>query len=180
MIYDTDKFANKLIGEYEKIFEPLKYEKIKILEVGIFRGGFLLWLADYFKDAEITGIDIELPKISRERVKMFLCDQNDSEELTKIGAVAGNFDIIIDDGSHKYNETKNTFNNLFPFLKDGGLYIIEDFVAGYWPEYPVYKNLHLLPLQIAEKKNEIGISDFNIILKEPKCSLAIFKKKEKL
>jgi len=178
MIYDTDKFANKLIGEYEKIFEPFKDEKINILEVGIFKGGFIMWLADYFKNADITGIDINfLPDIKHERIKMFLCDQNDSEELNRIGQTIGKFDIIIDDGSHRYAETKNTFKNMFPHLKDGGLYIIEDFVAGYWPQYPEYQHLHLLPLQIAEKKDEIGISDFNIILKEPKCSLAIFKKK---
>jgi cephalosporin hydroxylase len=169
------------MGEYLKIFEPLKNGKLKILEVGIFRGGFLLWMEDYFKDAEITGIDINiLPDIKKERIKMLLCDQNDSNELNRIGQTIGKFDIIIDDGSHRYEETKNTFKNLFPYLKDGGMYIIEDFVAGYWPQYPEYKNMHLLPLQIAEKKEELGISDFNIILKEPKCSLAIFKKKEKI
>lgn len=175
---DTDKFQNKLIPEYETIFEPLKDEKLKILEVGIFKGGFLLWLVDYFKNAEIIGIDLDLPEIKHERIKMLLCDQNDSEGLNQIGKTVGKFNIIIDDASHKYNETKNTFTNLFQYLEDGGLYIIEDFVAGYWPQNPAYRDLNLLVFQIAEGKKELGISDFNIILKEPRCSLAIFKKNQ--
>lgn len=176
--FPTDKFQNKLVGEYETIFAPLKNEKLRILEVGIFKGGSLLWLADYFPNAEIVGIDLGLATIKHERIKMLVCDQNDSEGLNQIGKAVGKFNIIIDDGSHKFKETDNTFKNLFQYLENGGLYIIEDFMAGYFPnQFPEQKDINLLIFQIAEKKIELGISDFNIIFKEPSCSLAVFKKK---
>ena len=177
MQYNTDKFKHGLIDEYIKIFDHLKDEKLNILEVGIFNGGSLLWMADYFKNASISGIDLKLPDISHERIKMSVCDQENLINLDRIGKELGKFDIIIDDGSHEFLKTEGTNIALFPYLKSGGLYIIEDFIADYWPEFPQYKDIHKLIFEIAENKNKLGISDFNIILKEPKCSLAIFKKK---
>ena len=36
------------------------------------------------------------------------------------------FDIIIDDGCHRYEETINFYENSIDKLKDNGIYIIED------------------------------------------------------
>ncbi len=44
-------------------------------------------------------------------------------------------DIIIDDGSHINEHVIETFKMLFPLLKDGGLYVIEDIQTSYWPDY---------------------------------------------
>ena len=38
------------------------------------------------------------------------------------------FDIIIDDGCHRYEETINFFENSKKFLKSDGIYIVEDIV----------------------------------------------------
>lgn len=35
-------------------------------------------------------------------------------------------DLIIDDASHQYEQTRKTFEIAFPHLKPGGLYVIED------------------------------------------------------
>jgi hypothetical protein len=35
-------------------------------------------------------------------------------------------DLVIDDASHAYAETKATFETVFPCLRTGGIYIIED------------------------------------------------------
>lgn len=44
----------------------------------------------------------------------------------------GGFDIIIDDGSHCNNHVIATFKILFPLLKLGGIYAIEDLQTSYW------------------------------------------------
>jgi len=36
------------------------------------------------------------------------------------------FDVVIDDASHIYANTVNTFEALFPVVKSGGMYLIED------------------------------------------------------
>jgi len=178
MRYNTDKHQHGLIEVYEKMFERMKDKQLTILEVGVYNGGSLLWMVDYFKNSKIVGADIALPNISHERIVMDICDQNNSERLEQIGLKYGPFDIIIDDGSHRYAETKNTFDNLYKkFLNPGGMYVIEDFIAGYWPEYKEYKDLHKLVFEIAEKKNELDIKAFNIFLKDPKLSIAYFVKK---
>lgn len=174
--YDTDKFIHGLIDEYEKLFKHLKDKKLKILEIGIFKGGSLQWLSDYFKKSEIIGIDLYVPSgLAIPRVKMLACNQNDSDKLAQISETYGPFDLIIDDGSHHHDDTKNTFESLFGLLKPGGIYIIEDWIAGYWP-MPEYKGINDLVFEIAKEKNNCGISDFMLILKEPKCSIAVFKK----
>ena len=40
-------------------------------------------------------------------------------------------DLVIDDASHRYDETKASFEVLFPRLRRGGLFIIEDWAADY-------------------------------------------------
>ncbi len=44
---------------------------------------------------------------------------------------------MVDDASHRYVETKTTFETIFPFLRRGGAYIIEDWEWGHaiqWPQ----------------------------------------------
>ena len=47
----------------------------------------------------------------------------------------GDLDIIIDDGSHINEHVIKTFNLLFPKLKDGGIYVIEDTQTSYWDDF---------------------------------------------
>ena len=42
------------------------------------------------------------------------------------------FDVIIDDGSHLNQHQIFTFETLYPFVKDGGVYVIEDVQTSYW------------------------------------------------
>ena len=41
-------------------------------------------------------------------------------------------DLVVDDASHFYPETRATFRALFPRLRDGGMYIIEDWSWAHW------------------------------------------------
>lgn len=46
----------------------------------------------------------------------------------------GEIDIIIDDGSHINEHVIETFKFLFPKLKNGGIYVIEDTQTSYWKD----------------------------------------------
>jgi cephalosporin hydroxylase len=178
MVYQTDKTSHGLIAEYDKIFENIKNNPLNILEIGIYRGGSLQWMAEYFPKATILGIDLAIPEIPNldSRITMVPCDQNDSNQLRLIGETYGPFDIIIDDGCHYAKETRHTFNNLWPFIKQNGMYIIEDFIAGYWND-PRFAGMPNVIGDILTHKNELSIKDYTVILKEPKCSIACFKSK---
>ncbi|HXC29958.1 MAG TPA: class I SAM-dependent methyltransferase [Stellaceae bacterium] len=46
-------------------------------------------------------------------------------------------DAIVDDASHQYAETKAAFETIFPYLRVGGAYIIEDWAWGHTHNWPV-------------------------------------------
>lgn len=43
-----------------------------------------------------------------------------------------NIDLVIDDASHLYDETRASFNMIFPYMSPGGLYVIEDWAWAHW------------------------------------------------
>jgi hypothetical protein len=65
-------------------------------------------------------------------------DQTDATKLHSIVRedLEGHLDLVIDDASHLYAQTKRSFELLFPLLRTGGLYIIEDWSWGCWPNLP--------------------------------------------
>ncbi|WP_334895513.1 hypothetical protein [Nostoc sp.] len=126
---------------YEKHFAHLRNKQLKILEIGI--GGYddpseggsslKLWKT-YFPNSMIYGIDIVDKKAFEEdRIKIFQGSQDDEHFLKNVIAETGELDIIIDDGSHINQHVIKSFKTLFPALKDGGIYIVEDTHTSYWP-----------------------------------------------
>ena len=47
----------------------------------------------------------------------------------------GQVDLIVDDGGHKMHQQITSFRELWPKLKDRGLYIVEDTHTSYWPGF---------------------------------------------
>jgi len=127
--YHTDKATRHSYAPvYERFFEPIKNNNLIFLEIGIFNGGSIRAWREYFKNAQIIGVDTKeeyVRKVSDVECTALLCDINDTKlfsDLTK-GLV---FDIIIDDGSHKLDDQLHALNLLIPRLRSGGLYFIED------------------------------------------------------
>lgn len=61
-------------------------------------------------------------------------DQADRARLTEIvdAELPGQvLDLVIDDASHLHDETRSSFEVLFPRLRPGGVFIIEDWAADY-------------------------------------------------
>lgn len=123
---------------YEKYFSHFKNRPIKIMEIGIQNGGSLKMWKNYFNsDSKIIGIDIDVncKHHAEDNIDVHIGDQNDISFLNKLVEIYQNFDIIIDDGSHINEHQINTFNYLFPFVNNGGIYLIEDTHTSYWSSY---------------------------------------------
>lgn len=123
---------------YAKYFSPLKDKPIKFLEIGIDQGASVKLWEEYFKNAELHFIDITFKNIRyfSERSKYHLANQENLADLAKfISEAGGDFDIIIDDGGHTMSQQINSFSALFPHVKSGGMYIIEDLHTSYWKKY---------------------------------------------
>ena len=75
-------------------------------------------------------------------------------------SINSELDIIIDDGSHINEHVIRTFQYLFPKLKPGGIYVVEDTQTSYRQDYGGDdKNLNNdkeLPIHLAEYQYRIG------------------------
>jgi hypothetical protein len=137
--YDTDKGQNYL-GYYEAFFAPHRHRAMRLLELGVHRGGSLLMWRDYFATGEIFGVDLAPPPMERlDRLHVIAGDATDPETFASIERATGavHYDIIIDDASHVGTLTKRSFEYLFKNrLAPGGLYVIEDWGTGYLANWP--------------------------------------------
>lgn len=143
--YGTDK--NSLFHGYTKIYEkyfsPLKDKPLKFLEIGFCSGCSARMWEDYFSNAQLFYIDINpgAHQFLRDfkRTHLHIANQEDPKALAEfIKKVGGNFDIIIDDGGHTMNQQITSFKVLFPHVKSGGIYIIEDLHTSYHKYVPDY------------------------------------------
>jgi hypothetical protein len=49
-------------------------------------------------------------------------------------------DLVVDDASHQYRESRETFRYFIPLLRPGGPYVIEDWGWAHWPGENWQKN----------------------------------------
>lgn len=136
--YRTDK-AGWYTPFYSLLFEPRRMDIKRVLEVGIGTkeamahvpdyqpGASLFMWRDFFPNAIIYGVDVESSILCDERIVSI---HSDSRDLSLAGKLPSDLDLIIDDGAHDLAIQWKTFLNLFPLLRDGGFYIIEDAEEG--------------------------------------------------
>jgi hypothetical protein len=149
--HGTDKGHNGYARTYSEIFAPYRERPITLLEIGIgtlvpgasssmyghdlpgYRPGASLraW-REYFPKAWVLGFDIqEDTQFSEERISTALRDS------TSQANVDGFFhdsrvrvDIVIDDGAHDGASQLATLQNLWPYLRPGGVFVVEDIQPG--------------------------------------------------
>jgi Methyltransferase domain len=146
-----------LVDRYVELVEELRPRRI--VELGIFMGGSVAFLALLAKPEKLVAIDIRSEASiefnawleSHEKVvrPYYKVDQADAAELRRI--VAEEFadapmDLVIDDASHLLGPTRSSFNVLFPLLRPGGVYVIED-----WGEQHEYERLMAKDPAVAER-----------------------------
>lgn len=125
---------------YDRFFTPFRFESIRMVEIGVGGGESIQTWLDYFPLGKVVGIDTvhdtnpwNNPNESpTDRYKFINGDQSD---LTFLACFAADFpegfEIIIDDGGHYSQQVITSFNKLWPLVKSGGLYCIEDLGTAY-------------------------------------------------
>lgn len=129
------------IRNYLDHLDGLKVDNM--IEVGVWDGGSAIFFWNLLKPQKLCCIELE-EKVERlsgyiereqlsDRFRLHLgVDQADRERLESIMAKEypdSALDLVIDDASHLYSPSRATFETLFPRLRPGGLYILEDWKA---------------------------------------------------
>ena len=143
-MYGTDKTGTHwYTPHYMNHLRKFKNKRITLLEIGVggydnpkLGGNSLRMWKKYFPFGKIFSIDIyDKSALQERRIKIYQGSQVDKDFLDKTITEIGPVDIIIDDGSHLNEHIIETFKMLFPKLKDGGVYAVEDIQTSYWEDY---------------------------------------------
>jgi SAM-dependent methyltransferase len=178
-IKDADFFLAKprpLVERHLTLLEAVRPERV--FELGIFQGGSTVFMFEVARPRKLVAIDRRAPLDRRrsplsqyvsqagvaESLRIYgRVDQGDRRRLAEIAReefADEAIDLIVDDCSHLYEATRASFNELFPRLRPGGAYVIEDwawahaelgseFADGMWPdEVPLTRLLFELVLSL--------------------------------
>jgi hypothetical protein len=122
--------AHRYTAIYERFLAARRFEPLRLLEIGVWKGASLRMWESYLPNAQIIGLEIR-PDIVQDcgkRARVLIGDAGDERFLKDaVGHFAGGqIDIVIDDASHLLDQQVRTLEMLFPFLAEGGLYFVED------------------------------------------------------
>jgi len=130
---------------YEFWLQRYKNQSPRILEIGVQNGGSTEMLVEYFgAGTKLVGIDID-PRCQQHAnndVEIIIGDQS-SEQFWDgfFQTHTEEFDIVIDDGSHRMFDMKLTFLKVNSHVRNGGIYIIEDTHTAYWNNELIFPDI---------------------------------------
>lgn len=121
-----------------------------IVEVGVFEGGSAALIAQLARPARLLTFDItakpnpalaefaELKGFGDVVESHWGFDQADPElgPIVDAGLRGTTLDLVIDDASHELAESRATFDSLFPRLRPGGAFVLEDWGWTHQPFVP--------------------------------------------
>jgi 8-demethyl-8-alpha-L-rhamnosyltetracenomycin-C 2'-O-methyltransferase len=145
--YDTSKRTELQCAHYSRIYEryfsALRERPLTLLEIGVLRGESLKMWEEYFPNAEIYGVDIDISRAvnniihsEHPRIKLTEFNQENIAHHRSLihDIIKKPLDIVIDDGSHKNAHQILSFREIFPYVSSGGIYVIEDLCTSYWSD----------------------------------------------
>lgn len=138
-----------LIDQYARFFSAHpEFNPDRVVELGMWEGGSVAFWFEVFKPKKHIAIDLQTRTDSpyfqkyvserglQNRLKTYWhTNQADTGRLNEIWKHDFNeqpLDLVMDDASHYYELTKISFETLFPLVKPGGFYVIEDWAWWHW------------------------------------------------
>ena len=139
----TDKSSHdhNYLNFYERNLCHLKNERFFLLEIGVHKARSLITWATYFPNAQIVGLDIdkEAAKLALPpNAKVRIGDAGRLEFLDDVVAEFGAPLIVLDDGSHYWHHQIEALRYLWPRVRNGGAFIVEDIhtsFPGFQPQF---------------------------------------------
>jgi predicted O-methyltransferase YrrM len=174
-----------LVEDYFRVCRELHPRRI--VELGVYKGGSTALLSELTEPEKLVALElsqepvpiltqyIEDRRLTDVISPHYGVDQGDRARVAQIvSAEFGNepVDLVIDDASHLYDETKSSFETLFPTVRPGGLYILEDWrwrhqAANAFARAPVAKR------QAVVAQRMVDIAEGRASLPEPMSRLVL-------
>jgi hypothetical protein len=127
----TDKFALGYYPAYEEL-AALIGPAGQVLEVGVYEGGSLRMWQELFPRGVVAGVDCNPDAGWPAGTVRIVADQA-SDTMADQAAAASpcGWDLVVDDASHIASASSETRRLLWPQVKPGRWYVLEDWAVGY-------------------------------------------------
>jgi hypothetical protein len=161
---------------YEQFLRNLRPQSV--VEIGTFDGASLAMCAEIARPQRLVGVDLRSEPSSalaayierrglEDRVRPYYgVDATDAARLNEIlddefGAEP--VDLIVDDASHALDATRATFDILFPRVRPGGAYLLEDWPTHRLPQvkHPLASFVFELWLACSETPDAVAAMEVN-------------------
>lgn len=129
--------SRAMVDRYVDMVDAL--QPARIVELGIRWGGSTVMLAEMACPSRLVAVDLDAKPVAlldqyiadsgRPVTAYYGFDQADREGLVEVHRVDfadEPLDLVVDDASHLYGPSLASFETLFPLVRPGGLYIVED------------------------------------------------------
>jgi Methyltransferase domain len=137
MICTTDKVTLGYLPTYQRLAHEIGPTG-RVCEVGVYRGGSLELWQQLFPRGVVVGVDHD-PNARWPNGTIQVVAAQDAEGLPAALAehAPQGYDLIVDDASHQGALTRRTFQLLWPLVRPGRWYVIEDWQIGFgdWADY---------------------------------------------
>lgn len=121
---DKSTITHCYLETYEHYLKEWRDKEFVMWEIGVAGGASLRMWREYFPKARIIGIDINSD--CEKEGDVFIGSQTDFTFLDSVIEKTGIPDIIVSDGSHVGDEEVLTWKHLFPKMKSGSIFLLED------------------------------------------------------
>jgi hypothetical protein len=162
--YDTDKSSqrNNVTDTrhchpytlfYENLFKSKRNEKLLMAELGILEGASLRMWQEYFPFTDIYGFEYNQnfindfkQKYNNDRITLSTINVCNVDSIKNAFHTTGlNYDIIIEDTTHQFEDQIRVIQNVYNYLKPGGVFIIEDIFKSYKEQDYIDRLQDILP-----------------------------------
>ena len=130
---DKCRYRHNYLKKYEFFLRDWKNKPLRLLELGVFKGGSERMWKRFFPQAQVYGVDIDenCRAYEEERIKIRIGDLSQDDVLESLKEIRPH--IIVDDASHFWSHQIKALFTLFPALPSGGVYILEDMETSFHP-----------------------------------------------
>jgi len=180
--FNTDKgVGHNYLQKYDELFEPIRLNKMNILEIGVLFGNSLKMWEYYFENSIIYGIDDFSQKdgsnfhnykiINGDEIIKDLSTHDriifnniscDNENMINQLFKDIKFDIVIDDASHDLHQQINNYKIFNQYLNQNFIYICEDIqteengytLVNYFKSLSPKKNVEMINFDIINRSDD--------------------------
>jgi hypothetical protein len=163
-------------------------EGANIVELGIYEGGSAALMTLLFRPGRLVTVDlteqrvpeldafIEARGLTDTLRPHYGVDQSDQPRLLQIMKdefADAPLDLVVDDASHLLGPTTASFNVLFPLLRPGGLFIIEDWSAELDVDARIAARLRSDPDALADFSRRFAAGEITPVEVDPLARLVL-------